>query len=65
MIRYPHFGKRVLAEESLAAQDLDGVDAEIERLMDEMVEFAETSANPEAGELFEHVFAESTVGGQA
>ena len=60
----PAFRSRVLAEESLAAQDLDGVDAEIERLMDEMVEFAEASANPEAGELFEHVFAESTVGGR-
>ena len=51
-----------MADKDLTEKDLADVDAEIETLMDEMVKFSEESANPEAAELYEYVFSESTAG---
>ena len=56
------FRKRVLTEKSLTETHLDGIDTEIEELMDDMVRFSEESANPEAADLYDHVFTESTTG---
>ncbi len=59
------FKTRVVEGGELSESDLSTIDDEIETLMDEMVQFAEESPNPDASELYDHVFADTPAGGSA
>ncbi len=54
------FRKHILDEEVATADELDEQDQEAEKIVEEAVEFAESSPNPPDEALFEDVYVEST-----
>jgi pyruvate dehydrogenase E1 component alpha subunit len=48
---------RLLDQQQVAAADLDTLDADVERAMDEVMAFAEASAVPDPATMFEHVYS--------
>jgi pyruvate dehydrogenase E1 component alpha subunit len=54
------FRKHILNEEAATEEELDEQDQEAERIVDEAVEFAESSPDPEDESLFENIYVEPT-----
>jgi pyruvate dehydrogenase E1 component alpha subunit len=54
------FRKYLTEEEIAAEEELDEQDAEAERIVQEAVDFAESSPEPDDDALFEHIYAEPT-----
>jgi pyruvate dehydrogenase E1 component alpha subunit len=54
------FRKYLIDKEIASKEDLDQQDDEAEKIMEEAVQFAESSPNPEPEALFEHIYVEPT-----
>jgi pyruvate dehydrogenase E1 component alpha subunit len=54
------FRKHIVEEEIATEEELDEQDAEAERIVQEAVDFAEASPEPDDDALFEHIYAEPT-----
>jgi pyruvate dehydrogenase E1 component alpha subunit len=55
--------RHLLNEEHVAQDELDGIDEEVEKVVNEAVEFAEESPLPAPEDLFRDIYVEATTNG--